>query len=451
MPNDKHPRTVSLDSLPPEILLPIITSLPNLDSLWNLLRASPQAWRLFEDGSKSVLIAEGILSGPQSTIPLKVRELIRAVILVRCGVLPFDDLQQFRTRFMKAMIPCLISDESTIKTLGPEPLSFTCSLAVLRSVIATAYHITALSQSYLASCLERLRDPSFQPLHAHNPTPHYTHDYKNTEEWIPAWDREFVGIPVSVTDTGQPTWVEEMRVVRVMWIVHLVREMQLLATNKPGIGWSIDDISLLLSMGPVDLFHDRDSPICDTEPIESAMDYLATLKTPGKDVYRLPTTPAPSVDNRWTTAPPNHNEVFMQVRAYRLNGRFRWLGRWAQVPEGATPVEVLTFTEEKKWEQTAAKAFDLRPYGVNFWQRLKDHLRSGRSPLPGVSFKSFRPLGLAFWNRKRLWLLGLACGVNDMQYTFDSFYFFAWETILPPEEVDSIKARTRQARIYGPA
>ncbi|RBR24887.1 uncharacterized protein FIESC28_02305 [Fusarium coffeatum] len=334
MSDAKHPRALSLESLPPEILLSVITSLPSLDPLWNLLQASPQAWRFFEDGLKSLLITEGILSGPQSIIPSKVRELIRAVIL---------------------------------------------------------------------------------PLHAYNPSPHYTHDYKDTEEWIPAWDREFVGTPVSVTDMGQPTWVEEMRVVRVMWIIQLVRDMQLLATNRPGIGWPKDDISLLLGMGPVDLILDRDSPLPDTEPIKSAMDYLATLTTPRKDVfYRLPPAPAPSVNNRWITAPPNHNEVFMQVRGYRLNGKFHWLGQGLRVPEGATPVELPTFTEEKKWEQTA-KAFDFRPYGVNFWQRLRDHLRS-------------------------------ASGVNDTQYTFDEFYFFVWESILLPEEVDGIKARAREAR-----
>ncbi|KAJ4022764.1 hypothetical protein NW752_000031 [Fusarium irregulare] len=442
MSDAKHPRAVSLESLPPEILLAVITSLPGLDSLWNLLQASPHAWRLFEDGSTSLLIIEGIISGRRSIIPLKVRDLIRAVILVRYGVLPFEGLKQFRTQLMKAMIPCLTPDDTRVKNLGPMSLSYTPSPTVLRSIVATAYHITALSQSYLASCLERLRGPSFQPLHAHNPTPHYTHDYKDTGEWIPAWDREFAGKPLPVTHMGQPTWVEEMRVVRVMWIVQLVREMQLLATNKTGIVWSKDDIALLLGMDPVDLILDRDSPLPDTELIKSAMDYLATLKTRQPDAfYRFPPAPAPSVNNRWITASPNHNEMFMQVRGYRLNGKFQWLGNGLQVPEGATPVELPSFTGEKKWEQTA-KAFDFGPYGVNFWQRLRDYLRSGTSPLPGVSFKSFRPLGLAFWDRKRLWLLGLA---NDMQYTSEELYFFVWEGILPPEEVDGIKVRAREA------
>lgn len=216
--------------------------------------------------------------------------------------------------------------------------------------------------------------------------------------------------------------------------------MQLLATNKTGIGWSKEDISILLSMGPVDLILDRGSPLPDTEPIKSAMDYLGTQKAPAKDfVYRSP-APASSINNQWITALPNHNEMFMQVRGYRLNGKFQWLGKGLQVPEGATPVESPTFTEEKKWEQTAT-AFDFRPSGVHFWVRLRDHFRSGKSPLPGVTFKSFRPLGLAFGDRKRLWPLGLA---NDMQYTSNEFYF-VWESILLPEEVGGINARAREA------
>ncbi|KAM0490980.1 hypothetical protein ACHAP8_011047 [Fusarium lateritium] len=434
----------SLENLPPEILLPVITNLPDLNSLWKLLQASPHVWRLFEDGSTSLAITEGILSGPQSTIPPKIRQLIRGVILVRSGTLPFENLAEFGSQFMKAMIPALIPDEATVKTLGPESLSHRSSPAVLRSVVATSYHLSALSQSYLASCLERLRDPSFRPLHAHNPSPHYTHDYKDTEEYVPAWDREFFGTPFHVVDMGQPTWVEEMRVVRVMWIMQLVGEMQLLLDSKPNIGWSKEDVSRLLDMGPVYLFHEPDSPVSDIEPIKSAMDYLATLRNPDKDYfYRLPAAPAPSLDNRWTTALPNYNEVFMEVKAYRLNGKFHWLRKGSQVPEGATPVKAPTVTEEKMWEQTA-RAFDLRPYGVNFWQRLRNDDLFVGSPLPGISFKSFRPLGLAFWDRKRLWLLGLASGVNGNRYHMEGFYFFVWESILPPEEVAAIKARARE-------
>ncbi|KAG8666651.1 hypothetical protein FPOAC2_11767 [Fusarium poae] len=431
-----------LENLPTEILLPIITSLPDLDSLWKLLQASPRVWHLFEDASTSLVITEGILSGPHSTIPDNIRQLIRGVILVRSGTLPFEDLDEFGSRFMKAMIPC-ISDQPAVETLGPDSLSHKSNPAILRSVIATAYHLSALSQSYLASCLERLRDPSFRPLHAHNPSPHYTHDYKGAEGYVPAWDREFVGTPAHVVNIGQPTWVEEMRAVRVMWIIQLVGEMQLLG-SKSNIGWSEEDVSRLLDMDPVDLFHEPGSPICDTEPIKSVMDYLATLRSPDEDrFYRLPAAPAPSLDNRWTTALPNHNEVFMQVKAYRLNGKFHWLRKGSQVPEGATPVEIPTVTDEKLWEQTAL-AFDFRPYGLNFWQLLKDDFHSGRSPIPGVSFQSFRRLGLAFWDRKRLWLLGLASGVNIKNSPSEAFYFFAWESILPPEEVACIKARARE-------
>jgi hypothetical protein len=158
--------SVSLKLLPPTILLLIMRYFPSLDSLWNLLRASSQVWRLFN--IDFLAITEGILSGPNSVMPPKIRELIRGVILVRSGALPFENLEECQCRFMRGMIPFLVSQNAALKTLGPGSLSPSAGAIVFRSVVATAYHISALSQSYLASCLERLRDPGFRPLHAHD-------------------------------------------------------------------------------------------------------------------------------------------------------------------------------------------------------------------------------------------------------------------------------------------
>jgi hypothetical protein len=294
-----------LELLLPKILLLIISNFSSLDLLWNLLRASPQAWRLFN--VHYLAITEGILSGPSSVIPPKIRELIRGVILVRFGVLPFENLEEFQCQFMRGMIPFLVSQNAALKTLGPESLTPSVGAIVSRSVVATAYHISALSQAYLASCLERLRDPKFRPLHAHDPRPHYTHGYGPNDEWVRAWDRQFIGTPVPIVDIGQPTWVEEMRVVRATWIIQLMGEVQcLVAENAETIGWSNYDVSTIRGMAPVDLFHERDGPICETEPIRSAMYYLATRGDPYQDVfYRLPKAPTPSVNNRWVTGVPN--------------------------------------------------------------------------------------------------------------------------------------------------
>ncbi|KAH6949101.1 hypothetical protein DER45DRAFT_624342 [Fusarium avenaceum] len=441
--------TASLELLPSDILLLILGNFPSLDLLWNFLRASPRVWRLF--GVEFLTITEGILSGPSSIIPPKVRELIRGVILIRSGAIPFENLEEFQCRFMRGMIPFLVSQNTPLKTLGPESLSSSAGATVFRSVVATAYHISALSQAYLASCLERLRGPGFRPLHAHDPKPHYTHGYGPDDMWVRAWDRQFTGAPVPIVDMGQPTWVEEMRVIRAMWIIQLMGEVQcLVADNPETIGWSDNDVSTIRGMGPVDLFHDRESQICDTEPIKSAIYYLTTRNDCYKDVfYRLPKAPTPSADNRWITGVPNRNERTMQLKAFRLNNKLHYLRKGstlAAVPEGAIPVELPVLTEAHHWEQTE-DAFDNRPYGISFWIRLRNNDMLVGSPIPGVKFDSFRPLGLAFWDRRRLYLLGLASGIGTGGCDGDHFYFFAWESILPPEEVEIIKAALRDRRI----
>lgn len=67
------------------------------------------------------------------------------------------------------------------------------------------------------------------------------------------------------------------------------------------------------------------------------------------------------------------------------------------------------------------------------------------SPISGASFDSFRPLGFAFWVLRRL--LGLTGGIHPPHFSY-GFYYFAWESILPPEEIARAKAalRTRRRR-----
>jgi hypothetical protein len=271
--------------------------------------------------------------------------------------------------------------------------------------------------------------------------------------WVRAWDRQFTGAPVPIVDMGQPTWVEEMRVVRAMWIIQLMGDLQCLVADNPDlIGWSDDDVSTIRGMGPVDLFHDRESQICDTEPIKSAIYYLTTRNDRYKYVfYRLPKAPTPSADNRWITGVPNRNERVMELKAFRLNNKLHYLRKGstlAAVPEGAIPVELPVLTKAHHWEQTE-DAFNNRPYGISFWIRLRNNDMLVGSPIPGVKFNSFRPLGLAFWDRRRLYLLGLASGIDTGVYYDDQFYFFAWESILPPKEVESIKTSLRDIRAIG--
>ena len=110
----------SLEQLSPEIMLQIITSLPGLDTLWNLLRALPYACRLFS--SYALPITNGFLSSPNSILSPGIQELVRGVILVRSASLPFQSLAELQC-FIRGQIPFAQQADDAPISLGPKILS----------------------------------------------------------------------------------------------------------------------------------------------------------------------------------------------------------------------------------------------------------------------------------------------------------------------------------------
>lgn len=158
------------------------------------------------------------------------------MVFVRSGQLPFVDVEEFQS-FMRSFVPAdyfpiglwnsrtryaishRIEFDGTKQNLGPGSLPQTTAHTA-RSVVSTAYHISALSQSFLSDCLARLRDPSFTPLHP----PHFEdialalyHEFGSPDDG---------GTPVSLVDMGQPTWPGEIRVVRAIWVIQMVGELK---------------------------------------------------------------------------------------------------------------------------------------------------------------------------------------------------------------------------------
>ncbi|KAK7415957.1 hypothetical protein QQX98_005530 [Neonectria punicea] len=259
---------------------------------------------------------------------------------------------------------------------------------------------------------------------------------------IPAFDRKYLGAPAKVIDAGQPTWVEEMRVVRAIWAIQLVCEVRYLSANKAGmINWPGEDIDNFNEMDLLDLFPSYHRGFQDQE-VHSAMEYLTTLEEATNDAYhRLPRPPPASPATRWTTAGPIPQKITWVLRGYVRDRKFHYLSPDSPVPADAKPRKAPKYSDDDDWGKTEP-ALKYESFGVKFFRSLTDnHAGPGESPIPGVKFDYFRPLGFAFWDRWRMHLLGLApppCVFND------NFHFFAWESVLPPEEVKSIKNVLRE-------
>ena len=205
---------MELELLSPEILLNIITRLPNLGTLYNLLRASPRSWCLFNH--EALNITEVVLSSAGSLLPSQIQELLRAVILARSSALPFHNLDDFILKFLRCNLPHIKHRNlPTFTTLGANSLALVApSPAILRSVVATAQHISALTHACLNLYLSRVRDPTLAVEHCYGEGFHYTHGYGPNRKWVPPWDRELVGVAIEVRDAGPPSWIEEIRVMR---------------------------------------------------------------------------------------------------------------------------------------------------------------------------------------------------------------------------------------------
>ncbi|KAG8669821.1 hypothetical protein FPOAC2_09162 [Fusarium poae] len=428
-----HSSAASIEVLPPEILLPIVTSLPGLDTLWDLLRASPNVWRLFDENALSIV--ENILSGPNAILPPAVTEVVRSVILARSKALPFRNLDEFQRQFLFRLFPCFPSrgqSKDNLINIEPDLLSAAVpSASVLRSTVATAYQISTLSQACLSSYLERLRDPNFRPMHCLDPNLTYIYPYGSESKRAPAWDRVFDNItPAKVVDAGQPNWVEEMRAVRALWIIQLVGELQ---CQSDTLGWSDEDVNKLNAMKPADMIDQNHVPesLRKSEEVKSLMHYIDTIGEVKQDTYYK--LPSPPPYKRWITASPNRNERFDRVFRYRRDG---------------TPVTFRYPTDDNFWGRTEQALRQEAP-AMMFYRQINKPWspRVGTSPIEGVKFDSFRRLGFDFWDMWRMHLLGMHRGLGDNKAPSDCFYVFAWESILPSDEVASLKVELRKRRI----
>jgi hypothetical protein len=442
---------MELELLSPEILLDIITRLPGLDTLNNLLRASPRSWRLFNH--EALTITEAVLSRADSLLPPQIQELIRAVILARSSALPFRTFDDFQLKFLRRNLPQFkVTSPPPFMTLGPNSLALVPpSPAVLRSVVATAQHISVLTHACLNSYLSRVREPSFATQHCHEKGFRYTFGYGPKQKCVPPWEREFVGTPVEMRDTGPPSWVEEMRVMRALWLIQLAGDVRRLATKDDSVlGWPREDVKRVSSIEPEELaqitnpgwqpYHGG------VEEVRSVTEYLGELEeqrtvhasTKEGPYYRLPRLPGDAAGAAWTTQEPKACLMTWGGVGYTYdygNGVV-WIEPTPEIRELHQHPQA---SEGQNWGQTR-NALESEAPGMSFFMDLTI---ADNSPLFGIKFDPFRRLGFGIWDKERMHFLGLLDGAHP-PYHRPEFYFFAWKSLLSAEEIASVKAAARE-------
>ncbi|KAH6956812.1 hypothetical protein DER45DRAFT_631440 [Fusarium avenaceum] len=110
-----------------------------------------------------------------------------------------------------------------------------------------------------------------------------------------------------------------------------------------------------------------------------------------------------------------------------------------------TPLSLRCLTDDHKWGRTEEVLRQEAP-GILIYRRLNRPPTDivGASLIEGVKFGWFRQLGFAFWDMWRMHLLGMHSGLDDHDLPYDPFYMFAWESVVPSEEVAIMKAELRE-------
>jgi hypothetical protein len=162
----------------------------------------------------------------------------------------------------------------------------------------------------------RVRDPAFAIQHCYEEGFRYTHGYGPNRKWVPPWDRDFVGTAVEVRDTGPPSWIEEIRVMRALWLIQLVGDVRRLATKGDNVlGWPHEDVERMSRIEREDLTGITGLPSYCTGVRRWELLRLFRRAWGTKDeackcmclrrpVLQTASSPKEAVDTAWTTQEP---------------------------------------------------------------------------------------------------------------------------------------------------
>ncbi|TFA98354.1 hypothetical protein CCMA1212_009839 [Trichoderma ghanense] len=442
---DSSPNPPNIETIPDKILLNIITHLPGLDTLWNLLTASPRCFRLFNN--QPVALIEQIFSSPTSILPPKAQELVRAVILTRGGTLPFKNLHEFKYHFIHHKTPVQTIRDKTCVNLNPETLTnHSIPPSVYLSVVATAHHISALAHACLKFYLSQIHNPNvFAPQHAQLPLPEYRLRGSNPPEGdtTPAWHQVFFGVPYEVVDAGPPSWVEEMRAVRALWVIQLVGDVRcLVLKDLTASGWSYDDINRTLPKWADALAHDG-SMTSGAEEIRTVLAYLENLgiTNKGQPFYKLPKLPSDAKPVNPVPPLPDPCEATWGGIGIIYNHGHEII-KLRPPPSALQRASGPQLSKSSLLGQTRSSLESESP-AVTTLRHFTDGKSRYGLPITNARLETYRPFGLALWDRRRLCLLGLL-GEGRMEERDLDYYCFAWESLMDGEWVRHVRRVLRE-------
>lgn len=389
----------NFESLAPEILLMIVNQLPDLVTLDSLIKASPYAFRVFDD-DHAVKIVESVLDA--GFTHYHIRGIIGVISRIRSSELQIADLDAFR--YLLAVDVLGNPDPTDLPRVCPINLPRSTTSATLRSILASARRIESITLDCLDYYL--LRFNQLAPRHLTDATFHW--------HGVQPWELVYDTRACPTYDIGPPSWAEEQRVSRACWRLQVICDLKKAAAASLPQHWPGEVVEQIEQGSPFWLLYDgwllssemeeHYTPL-PFEEINSVTDYIKAVH--GDDVLR-------------------------QLGETRTSRDVR-RDRTAPAPAEHACAEL---------EEAAA--------GYKFYCNA-ERREHGLSPLKTMRFEVFRPFGFAIWDAERMRAYGLVGPFEALEPplvdTFQNFPSFAWRSILCAEEI--AQQETRLAATYS--
>jgi hypothetical protein len=357
--------------LPVELVLPIVKMLPNLRSLYALVKASPAVAAVFRTSGAEILNC--IMS---RNLPTSTHQVIYALILLRSRSPPADTWDDFEQKYLvrQWQVP------SEYYLAIPKD----CSPAILWQVIELAYRI-----DYLAvCCLDQMLAKTMEL----RPSLVDEQGLEMLYRWKKApWKAMPSGKKFTPRLSTRLSWSERQRAVRALWRLQFLYDLKH-ADFGSWLPWPEGDIDKLKTLELDELLLPLGGYWEDVKSVEEYVTQLDPLPVEhGAPTYRLPPPPI------WAT--------------------FDWLSE-RLAPDGEEPESYTGLLTESPGPRSVTLVRS-RP----------------RTAAPFLRFDMFRHLGFAFWDAERFTDLKLNAFKleEELGLRFMSHLGYTWRSILPED------------------
>ncbi|KAK2685298.1 hypothetical protein QWA68_015942 [Fusarium oxysporum] len=242
-------------TLPPELIAPILSNLPDLRSLYSIIKASPYVFH-FLNGSMGAEVFDDVLalSAQNLTSTPWVPHILRLVALVRhCSMIhqPADDLTSLTVQFI---MPTTFQNAQGERVPDLRSCPPDCIPHIrLRQVIEGPRTFTPREMLLLIRKTNLLSEECFEFFHQRIKAiePQHLTDkcyHLRTLPWNRRPDGQIWGQSYTIDAGGKASWYEMQRITLCFWCLQLCYELSNAASEKH-LDWSASDVEAIRDMG----------------------------------------------------------------------------------------------------------------------------------------------------------------------------------------------------------